>query len=720
MEKVLFVLLLFVSAAAAVAIVVIAATLSAGMFSAAGAKSTNEVCLTPDCIKIAARMLDSIDQSVEPCDDFFEYACGTWNRLHPIPEDRPNYSTFRKLDDELQSTLKELLEEPLKSADIDAVQNAKRLYQSCMNTSIIEEKQEAPLRQLIKEHGGWPVLDTNWSENSQDLSVIMAKLKTYNHVVFINHWINTDDKDSETNIIQIDQGQLGMPTRDYFLKGRDDKTLMIYQQLAINVALTMGADENRTIQQMTEMIDFEIELANITIPEEKRRDMEAIYQRYRLKDLYGNLTDQIDWVKYFVTIFDPLNITIDQEEEVVVYAVDYMRDLGKLIQKTPKRILINYVIWHVVMNRMNTLSQKFSDLKREFNKAVQGTETDRARWRLCINIVNDNLGMVVGRMYVEDHFEEKAKASATAMIKRIKESFREILMEVPWLDDSTKKVAKEKADDIKEKIGYPDYIMNDTALNLDYEGITLDEKHYFENMLNIMEVAVANNHKRLRLPVDRDRWSTAPAVVNAFYNSPINLISFPAGIFHPPFYHKNYPMSLNFGGIGMVIGHEITHGFDDKGRQYDKEGNLKMWWSVTDVENFKEKTQCIVDQYSNYTIPEVGLNINGRQTQGENIADNGGLKQAYRAYKKWTKSHPAEPALPGLNLTHDQLFFINFAQVWCGTNRPENYVQMIRASKHCPGKIRVIGTVSNSVDFAKAFSCAAGSNMNPINKCSVW
>lgn len=373
------------------------------------------------------------------------------------------------------------------------------------------------------------------------------------------------------------------------------------------------------------------------------------------------------------------------------------------------------------MNRVNNMPERFLDARREYSKALYGTTSDRARWRTCVNYVNDNFGMAVGRMFVPEKFDESSKSVALEMIHNIREAFSELLEEVPWMDDATRIVARDKVEHIKEKIGYPDYIMNDTALNTDYEGVIMDDKKYFENVLINLNAVTRNAIKNLRQPVDKTQWSTAPAIVNAFYSAAKNQIMFPAGIFQPPFYHQSYPKSLNYGGIAMVIGHEITHGFDDKGRMFDKEGNLVQWWSNTVINSFKKHAQCIIDQYSNYTVPEVNLNLNGKQTQGENIADNGGLKQAFRAYRNWVaKRGREEPQLPGLQYNHNQLFFLNFAQIWCGGARPESYLGVIRTGKHSPGRFRVIGTLSNSLDFSEAFNCSAGSRMNPIRKCSVW
>ncbi|GBM20157.1 Neprilysin-1 [Araneus ventricosus] len=251
-------------------------------------------------------------------------------------------------------------------------------------------------------------------------------------------------------------------------------------------------------------------------------------------------------------------------------------------------------------------------------------------------------------------------------------------------------------------------------------SLTIHDDLFLVNILNVLEFEAAKNLKKLRQPVNKDRWTTEPAVVNAFYNPNKNDIVFPAGILQPLFYSHYFPKSLNYGGIGVVIGHEMTHGFDDKGRQFDKEGNLKQWWNEATVRRFRERAQCIIDQYSSYVLEDIGLNINGKMTQGENVADNGGLKQAYRAYKKWVKRHGEEPLLPGLNLTHDQLFFLNYAQIWCGSMRPEDALSKVRSSVHSPGPIRVLGPLSNSYDFAKTYSCPVGSRMNPKKKCSVW
>jgi membrane metallo-endopeptidase-like protein 1 len=375
----------------------------------------------------------------------------------------------------------------------------------------------------------------------------------------------------------------------------------------------------------------------------------------------------------------------------------------------------------MILSRITFLPQRFIELWSELKQALTGADQDSSRWRTCVNFVHENFGMAVGRMFVTKHFDERAKANALSMIGDIRAAFIELLDEVTWLDNNTRTVARQKAAAMTENIGYPDYILNNTALDKDYEDVRIDPKKYFENVLSILNITTQISLRQLRQPVDKMRWSTPPAVVNAYYSNTKNRIMFPAGILQPPFYHENYPKFLNYGGIGMVIGHEITHGFDDMGRQLDKDGNLKQWWTDDVISTFKSRAQCIIDQYSNYSVTDVNLNLNGHRTQGENIADNGGLKQAFRAYRRLIERQgQEEPVLPGLNMTSNQLFFLNFAQIWCGTARPESYIQYIRTNLHSPGQFRVIGTLSNSVDFAEAFHCPVNSRMNPANKCQVW
>ncbi|XP_022344016.2 neprilysin-like [Crassostrea virginica] len=688
------------------------------------AESEKGICLTEECVKASARLLRGMRRDIDPCDDFFEYACGSWNKINVIPEDRSGYNTFAKLRDDLQVILKDLLEQPVSNEEPKATQKAKHLYRSCVNESMIDERGLDPVTTFLEELGGWPVTYTQskqWEPSKFNFIELLVKLKLYNNKIFVDQWVSADDKNSDVNIIQLDQPELGMPSRDYYLRGVEDENVQIYEKFAIDVAMMFGADEAQARKDMREMVELEIELANITIPQDQRRDGEELYNRMTIKELHDKIPE-FDWLGYLKLIFEKVDIDIPETEEIVVYAPEYLSNMVQLVKKADKRLLANYMIWRIMMNRVTNLPLKYRNVRTEYYKKIYGSDTERSRWRDCISYVNDNMGNAVGRLFVKDHFDAGAKEVALNMIHDIRAAFYDLLEEVTWLDQKTRTVAIEKADEMAEKIGYPPFILNDTALDESYNAVNYSSDTYFENVLDNIRSISWSNSKKLREPVDKTKWSTTPVVVNAFYSSTKNQIMFPAGILQPPFYSKGYPRSLNYGGIGMVIGHEITHGFDDRGRQFDKSGNLKQWWDDDVIAKFKDQAKCIIEQYGNYTVPEVGINLNGVQTQGENIADNGGLKEAYRAYEKWENKQEREPdRLPGLsNLSNKQLFFLNFAQVWCGTMRPEAVINRIRTTLHSPGKFRVIGTLQNMPEFAEVFNCPAESYMNPVKKCRIW
>ncbi|WAR15723.1 NEP4-like protein [Mya arenaria] len=519
--------------------------------------------------------------------------------------------------------------------------------------ALIDERDLNPALDFLDELGGWPVAEgEDWREDEFDLIELLAKLRLYNNKILLDQWVGSDDKNSERYIIQVDQPELGMSSRDYYTKGVDDPHIKAYMQYAT---------------------DF-------TIPQEDRRDSEALYNKMTIAELQ-QMIPNFEWVRYLQGIFSRVGLNIAESEEIVVYAPEYLANMATLVQETDKRTLANYLIWRIMMNRIENLPNKYRDLDSEYHKILYGSRSETSRWRYCVTYVNNNLGNAVGRLFINKHFDETAKQSALEMIKDIRIAFNELLSEVDWMDEKTRELAKEKADAMAVQIGYPSYILNDTVLNEEYKHVDFRPDTYFENILENIHGIAISNLEMIHKPVDRNLWSTYPAVVNAFYSSAKNQIT---GILQPPFYSKGYPKSINYGGIGMVIGHEITHGFDDRGRQYDKNGNLKQWWDDHVIAEFKERAQCIVDQYGNYTI-EDDLQVNGIQTQGENIADNGGLKESYKAYQKWKKDHGgSEPKLPGLtNLNNDQLFFLNFAQGLSVSKKIKRFQQTLKAIIRC-------------------------------------
>ncbi|XP_013379563.1 neprilysin-1 isoform X2 [Lingula anatina] len=681
---------------------------------ASAASSFDDVCITENCVKTAAALLESMDSSVDPCEDFFQYACGSWNKKNIIPEDKTGFNTFEKLHDELLVKLKALLEEPLKSGDAASIDQAKILYRSCMNLTEIDRLGKSPLQEVLKPFGGWPIADEAWSEGKFNLEATLGKLRRqFNLPVMIDSWIAADDKNSSIHILQIDQPVLGMPSREYYT---ESLYLEPYRKFMIEIAKLLGADGEDVIQSIEKVLSLEIMLANITIPQSQKHDTSANYNKFSIKELMRQVPG-IKWMNYFENY---LQLPFTQDEPVVVLALTYFRDLEKIVLKTDHRVLANYMLWRLVKLFVPELSKDFREQRNSYRKVIQGVVKEKVRWQKCVEYANERMGMAVGALFVREHFKKESKDTATEMINNIKAAFQDLLRETDWMDDVTKEYAIAKASAMNERIGYPEYILNNTELDNIYTGLDFKKDQYFKNLVKVEEFLATRIVNKLGKPVPLGIWEQDPAVVNAFYNPNKNDIVFPAGILQPRFYSSTFPKSLNYGGIGVVIGHEITHGFDDKGRQFDKNGNLKHWMDNQTINEFRKKADCMTEQYSQYKLEQINMNIDGKNTEGENIADNGGLKEAFRAYRSWVAKNGEEQRLPGLNLDHNQLFFLNYAQIWCGTMRDEEALHKIRTSVHSPGPIRVRVPLSNSLYFAEAYNCPVGSVMNPVHKCEVW
>ncbi|XP_053378445.1 neprilysin-like [Mercenaria mercenaria] len=675
--------------------------------------ATPEICTTPDCAQASARILENMDMTVDPCEDFYMYSCGSWKKKHVIPEDRTGYYLFSELDGSVQVINKYLLEYTSSYRDVSGILKAKDMYASCIDLKKIEDRNSTVAIPLLNEMGGWPVLGSNqggnWSASNFNLSQLLILLRKYNNVPLIDIFIYSDIKDSDNYIIYLDQPRFGLPGRLYYLQDSLSHMREAYVTLASSIAKLFGADEADAEREMREILDLEIDLANISMKSEDRIDNEALYNKMTISDLKHNFTEpgptdpiQFDWLEYIGGFFDMENVKIplNESEPVVVWAVPNFEKLFSVLQKHGKR---------------------FRDLITDYNKVVYGTAKSSARWKSCVDYTVYYFGMAVGHMFIKETFDESSKTAALDMIGNIRHAFNELLDELDWMDEPTKVLAREKANAMKEWIGYPDEVIIVDEINKMYENATIDKNEYFINVLSNLKRSAAEGLQNLRKKFNKNIWTTPPSTVNAYYSPIRNNIMFPAGILQPPFYSRGQPKSMNYGGIGAVIGHEITHGFDDGGRQYDKNGNLKEWWDTSIIDNFKEKAQCIVDQYSQFVVPEANLNVNGINTLGENIADNGGLKQSFRAYRKWVEQRGSEePMLPGLNFTHNQLFYINFAQTWCNNMRKEGMINSINNGVHSPGQFRVIGTLQNSRDFPVAFGCKKNSYMNPQKKCYVW
>ncbi|XP_017352014.2 membrane metallo-endopeptidase-like 1 [Ictalurus punctatus] len=692
------------------------------------------MCTTPDCVTAAARLLQNMDQSVDPCQNFYQYACGGWLERHVIPETSSLHSVFNILRDELEIVLKGVLETP-SERDREAFKKAKVLYRSCMNESVIEQRDSQPLLKLIDSVGDWPVASEDWNNTageSWSLEHMLAFLNShYNKKVLMEMFVWPDDRDSSCHIIHIDQPSLGMPSRDYYLNdGNYKKVREAYLQFMVSMAKIVREDRNltqddeRVWEDMIQVMELERDIANATSPAEERNDITVLYNKMTLRDVQETFNlGGFNWTHYIQGIVASVSITVQPDEPVVVYCSPYLEKLGNVLSRYNRRTVQNYLVWMLIMERVSSLSRRMKDVRAHYRKTLHGTTLEEARWRDCVRYVQNNMENAVGALYVRETFAGDSKRMVGELIRKIQDSYVETLEELNWMDDQSKAKAREKAMAISEQIGYPDYILEEDNEKLDQEYIHLkfSEESYFENVLENLKATAQKAHKKLREPVDPELWIIGAAVVNAFYSHNRNQIVFPAGILQPPFFSEKQLQALNFGGIGMVIGHEITHGFDDHGRNFDKDGNMYNWWSNFSTELFEEQSKCMVQQYGKFSWKLAGgQNVSGISTLGENIADNGGVRQAYKAYMKWVEREGEEPRLPGLDMDHKQLFFLNFAQVWCGACRPEYAIQSIKTDPHSPLEYRVLGSLQNFEAFSEAFQCQRGTPMNPEEKCRVW
>ncbi|XP_050064129.1 neprilysin-2-like isoform X3 [Aphis gossypii] len=664
------------------------------LFQSKEYEEENAYCFTPGCVKAAASVINNMDLSVDPCDDFYQFACGNFIKYTVIDDDKPSQTTFSIASDTLLNKLRIIVTEPIQPDEQRPIKMAKLLFKSCMDKEKIEKDGLKPIKKMLKNLGGWPVLEAEkW--NDEEFT-----------------W-----KDSVYKIKELDQASLG-------LMSTDEKVVIGYFRYMVDIAVILGADRRRAMKELKESLNFEIKLAKILLSAEERRDATKLYNPMKITDLQEKFPS-IPWKEYLNKLLNPLTIRYD--DIIIVNSPKYLSDLEVLLCNTPKRVQANYVIWRFTSDSINFLTEELRKRQLEFFTELTGRTEREPRWKECVSISSEKFSLVVGSLYVKRFFDENAKKNAIEMVNGIKEEMYKILSSNDWMDDETRRNAIDKANSMTSHIAYPDELLDDCKLNSFYENVInyleINEKDYYTSVLNLSKFFTDYSYSKLRQPVNKSDWisHSKTAIINAFYSYDENSIQLPAGILQGAFFSSDRPRYMNYGAIGFVIGHEITHGFDDQGRKYDKHGNLLDWWAEETKKHFLEKVMCIIKQYGNYTSQEVGLKVNGINTQGENIADNGGLKQAYNAYKVWSERHGVEPRLPGLqDYTPEQMFWVSAANVWCSKHRPEALKADIITNSHSPDRFRVIGPFSNLKDFSKDFRCPLGSNMNPVNKCQVW
>ncbi|XP_008202440.2 neprilysin-2-like [Nasonia vitripennis] len=681
------------------------------------------ICETPGCIHAASSILSYMDSTVNPCDDFYRFACGNFVKNSVIPDDKSKVDIFSAINDKLQEQLRISIQDGIKESDPRAFKLLQTYYKTCMDTAQIEKTSDNDFREILKKLGGWPVLEgKSWDESSFDWKKAVYKFRNTGYSIdyFIDFEVEVDMKNNSRRVINLDQASLGIP-QEYLSKGLKEKVVQAYYKYMVDFAEIFGANREQAKKELAESLDFEIELAKISLPSEKRRDMSKLYNPTSVKELESKYPG-IPWAEYANELLSP-HAKVRGSEEVIVVVPSFLEAFAGLMNKTPKRVLANYAMWRVAGESAGLMGERVQKAQSEFEASLTGTSVKEPRWKECVGYAANSLYIATGALYVRRHFDESAKANAMEIIQNIRKSFERILEQLNWMDEKTRKAALEKLDWIQPHIAYPDEFLDDKKLDGYYQYLKMYPDSYLKSQLSLRLFKLAYDFEQLRKPVNKTDWIShgRSAIVNAFYDPTENSIQFPAGILQGEFFTNDRPKYLNYGGIGYVMGHEMTHGFDDQGRQFDKEGNLVEWWEPETKNKYLERAQCIIDQYSNYTVKEVGLKINGINTQGENIADNGGIKEAYLAYNEWERSSAQQEArLPGLQYSPQQMFWIGAANVWCNKYRPEALKARVITDPHSPGEFRVIGPMSNMPEFAKDFNCPLGSPMNPAKKCSVW
>lgn len=682
-----------------------------------------DTCLTPGCVQLSARLMDAVDVQEDPCEDFFQYACGKWNEENPIPADRSRWNTFSVLNQKTEQQLKTLLDGSSEGeTDAEAVTKAKRMYRSCMDLEAIQQRGDKhALEQLQswnlaleEDPWGWDAdIGADW------FTKVVGEMDQAGIHPFFATAVEADEKDSSKYTIYMDQAGLVLPSREYYLDKdpNEDPVLLSYQKYikaTMALALQGDAEEDFLQEQANDIIELESKMAEIFVPKDELRDPEKSYN-YKSLEALADLFPGLSWNSLFA--WSPSNFEVSG---VIVGEPSYFSGLAKLFEDSPSSQIRNYMRWYAFSVLAPMLRQEYRDAQFAFEKVVYGLDLPAPRWKTCVSVVDRTLGFALGRLYVDQRFNVDAADAAEDMVHRIKNAFISSLKQMDWLDNTTVALAEEKAQSMHAKTAFPRWILQNEELNRYYNQLEVTDD-YYKNRLVAKKAEHMREWSRLGTPVDHGIWDMTPSTVNAYYNPLENEIVFPAAILQPPFFSSGYSKAANFGGIGAVVGHELTHGFDDQGRQFDKNGDLKPWWPQDAINTFDEKATCIVKQYSSYTVE--GEHINGQLTLGENIADNGGLDSSFHAYREWVATvleNREEMALPGIQFTPNQVFFLSYAQTWCGSSTPAAAKESLLTDPHSPARARVNGPISNSKEFSDAFQCKAGSLMNPTKKCKVW
>ena len=648
----------------------------------------------------------NMDTSVKPGDDFFRYATGAWIKRTEIPPEYSRWGAFNELiernNDALHTIAGKASQIHVDPKLAPETQKVGDYYASGMDEQSIEAMRTKPLEEELGR--------IEAMKDRQDVLTEIGHLHSIGINAFFNFGAGQDAKDSTRDIAQAVQGGLGMPDRDYYTKQDPDMKQKREKYIAhVTKMLTLlGEPAQKAADDAKRIMALETKLAEASRTRVQLRDPIKNYNKMGVRQLQ-DLTPEWNWSDYFnkINLLEPGDINVHQPE--------FFKAANDVFKSTPIDDWKAYLRWHLISATAQYLSKNFVDEEFDFNeRTLRGTQQNKPRWKRVIATEDDEIGEALGKLYVGFHFPPEAKARALELVNNLKEALADRIKTLDWMDEATKKEALKKLAAMNVKIGYPDKW-------LDYSLLQIDRGPYVLNAMRAGKFEADRDLEKIGKPVDRTDWGMTPPTVNAYYNPNMNEIVFPAGILQPPFFYANADDAVNYGGIGAVIGHEMTHGFDDQGRQFDATGNLRDWWSKKSADEYDKRRKAIVQQYNEYE-PLPGLHLNGELTQGENIADIGGVKLAYAALQKALDKHPEEQNKKIDGFTPEQRFFLSFAAIWRSKIRDEDQKLRVKTDPHSPAQFRVNGPLSDLPEFQKAFNIPDGSPMvRPADKrVNIW
>ncbi len=642
-----------------------------------------------------------VDDTVRAQDDFYRHQNGKWLDSFEIPADKAGYGSFTKLSDDSEAQSREIIETAAKTADKPAGSEAQKigdLYNSFLDEAKLEELGMKPLE------AEFAAIDA--IKDKKEIAALMAHFTQIGVNSPIVPFVHQDNRDSTKYVVDLYQSGLGLPDRDYYLKDTDKYKMVRSQYLAYTEKMLGMVGDKAAAKSAKEVFALETELAKVQWDKVTNRDPIKTYNKVELAKL-GALAPGYDFKSYFVA--GGIDGKIDY---VIVSQPTYVSGFGKALAKTPLPVWKNYFKWRLLSDFAPYLSKAYVDEAFAFSgTALRGIPENRPRWKRGVEVVEQSIGEGLGKLYVEKYFPPENKARMEALVKNLLAAYKQSIDTLYWMGPETKKEAQAKLAKFTPKIGYPNKWR-------DYSSLELKPDDLIGNVMRANTFEFKRNVAKLGQPIDRDEWGMTPQTVNAYYNPELNEIVFPAAILQPPFFNVKADDAVNYGGIGGVIGHEISHGFDDQGAQYDGDGNLRQWFGDEDLKKFKAKTAALVAQYSAYE-PVAGYHVNGELTLGENVADNSGIAISYKAYKLSLEGKEA-PTIDGM--TGDQRFYDGWAQVWRGKYREAEAIRRITIDPHSPAAVRGTAPLVNQEGFYKAFDVKEGDKMYvaPEKRVTIW